>query len=102
MVPLPLPLRRRQLPFAASSPPMTGVVAPTSGRASRGLAVAGRPYWLASSRPCPWVAAPDRGPGRSRLPLAGSQAMAGCPYRGTGHGQPPLHADNMHVAAPSP
>ncbi|RRT57472.1 hypothetical protein B296_00020090, partial [Ensete ventricosum] len=42
------------------------------------------------------------GPGRSRLPLAGSQAMASRPYMGPGHGQPPLHADSMHVAAPPP
>ncbi|RZS28441.1 hypothetical protein BHM03_00062031, partial [Ensete ventricosum] len=35
-----------------------------------------------------------------RSPLAGSQAMAGRPCRGPGRGQPPLHADSMHVAAP--
>ncbi|RWW72669.1 hypothetical protein BHE74_00019515 [Ensete ventricosum] len=28
--------------------------------------------------------------------------MADRPYRGPGHGQPPLHADSMHVAAPPP
>ncbi|RWV86663.1 hypothetical protein GW17_00051414 [Ensete ventricosum] len=43
---------------------------------------------------------PCRGPGRSRSPLAGSQAMASRSCRGPGHGQPPLHADNMHVTAP--
>ncbi|RWV80096.1 hypothetical protein GW17_00058681 [Ensete ventricosum] len=49
--------------------------------------------------------------GRSRLALTGwplpvtpckYQAMAGCPCRGPGRGQPPLHADSMHVAAPPP
>ncbi|RRT31706.1 hypothetical protein B296_00044780 [Ensete ventricosum] len=43
-------------------------------------------------RPCPRVAAPCR-----LLPLG---VVAPC--RGPGHGQPPLHADNMHVAAPPP
>ncbi|RRT75902.1 hypothetical protein B296_00020460 [Ensete ventricosum] len=28
--------------------------------------------------------------------------MAGRPYRGPSRGQPPLHADSMHVAAPPP
>ncbi|RWV77585.1 hypothetical protein GW17_00061561 [Ensete ventricosum] len=37
-----------------------------------------------------------------RSPLAGSQAMAGRPYRGLGCGQPPLHVDSIHVAAPPP
>ncbi|RWV79876.1 hypothetical protein GW17_00058928 [Ensete ventricosum] len=68
-----------------------------------GLAMGGNPLRAGHSRPCSCVAAPYgllplrasascRGPGRSRLPLAVSQAMAGRPYREPGHGQPPIHA----------
>ncbi|RRT35925.1 hypothetical protein B296_00050015, partial [Ensete ventricosum] len=37
-----------------------------------------------------------------RPPLAGSQAMADRAYRGPSRGQPPLHANSMHVAASPP
>ncbi|RZS24920.1 hypothetical protein BHM03_00058047, partial [Ensete ventricosum] len=104
----PLPLRRRRLPFATGSrpakgrPPLRGVATPARRRhpceasppllATR-LAAAGRAYgWPPITGCCPY----------GRPPLAGSQAMAGRPYRGPGRGQPPLHADNMHVVTPPP
>ncbi|RRT58272.1 hypothetical protein B296_00032333, partial [Ensete ventricosum] len=67
-----------------------------------GLAAGGNPLRASRSRSCTRVAAPYRGPGRSRPPLAGSQAMADRPYRGPSYGQPPLQVDNMHVVAPPP
>ncbi|RRT35872.1 hypothetical protein B296_00026062 [Ensete ventricosum] len=57
--------------------PATGAIAPTGGMAGRRRQPLAS--WPQSS--CPRVATPCRGPGR---------------------GQPPLHADNMHVAAPPP
>ncbi|RZS28058.1 hypothetical protein BHM03_00061615 [Ensete ventricosum] len=66
------------------------------------------PCGMATGGHCPLRA----GPGRSRPPLCrGALATIGCPlvgglimddrhYMGPGRGQPPLHADSMHMAAP--
>ncbi|RWW35636.1 hypothetical protein BHE74_00059408, partial [Ensete ventricosum] len=108
----------RQPPCQGAATPAAGTASPTSDRAVRDsnpLRVARwrLPLWAGRTRPCPWVAAPCRllppraaapcrGPCHSRSPLASSQAMADHPCRGLSRGQPPLYADNMHVAAPPP
>ncbi|RZS21633.1 hypothetical protein BHM03_00054300, partial [Ensete ventricosum] len=79
----------RQSPFQGATTPAAGAAAPAGGRVGR-------------SRSCPRVAAPCRGACRNRPPLAGNQAMVGRTYRGPGCGQPPLHANSMHVATPPP
>ncbi|RWV99980.1 hypothetical protein GW17_00037082, partial [Ensete ventricosum] len=111
--PPPLPLRRWRLPITVGSRPARGghpcdrrrrpcwrscprVVAPCGLAA---VPVGGRPLWAMAptgGRPL------QGGLGHSRLPLAGSQVMASSRCRGPGHGQPPLHADSMHVVAPPP
>ncbi|RZS19462.1 hypothetical protein BHM03_00051889 [Ensete ventricosum] len=35
-------------------------------------------------------------------PFAGGKVVAGHPCKGLGHGQPPMHVDNMQVVAPRP
>ncbi|RRT34928.1 hypothetical protein B296_00048263, partial [Ensete ventricosum] len=71
------------------------------------------PLRAGRNRPCPRVAAPcGLLPLRAVAPLQaawsqsaaleGSQAMVDRPCREPGRGQTPLHADNMHVAAPPP
>ncbi|RWW44303.1 hypothetical protein BHE74_00049948, partial [Ensete ventricosum] len=76
----------RQPPCQWAATPATGVVAPAGGKAGRGRQpLVGWP--LAGFYPCGW------------LPVAGSQAIADRPCRGSGRGQPPLHVDNMHVVA---
>ncbi|RRT55996.1 hypothetical protein B296_00037475, partial [Ensete ventricosum] len=90
----------RQPPCQRATNPTIGVAALAGGRVGR-------------SRPCPWVAAPCgllplrvaapcRGPGCSQSYLASSQAMVDRPCRGPSRGQPPLHADNIHMVAPPP
>ncbi|RWW15581.1 hypothetical protein GW17_00020570 [Ensete ventricosum] len=84
----------RRLPFVVGSRPTKGQpslrLAPLL---AAGLAAAGRARgWLPLAGCCPC----------GRPPLASSQAMAGRPCRGSGRDQPPLDADNMHVATPLP
>ncbi|RWW46047.1 hypothetical protein BHE74_00048055 [Ensete ventricosum] len=43
---------------------------------------------------------PCRGPWTQPTDPTDGQAVVGCSYMGLGRGQPPLHADNMQVAAP--
>ncbi|RWW50508.1 hypothetical protein BHE74_00043209 [Ensete ventricosum] len=87
------------MPFAAGNrhangqPPLRPAPLP---RLAVGLAVGGNPlrasrYRLALAS-WPLAVAPTGWP----------QAMVGRPCRGPVRGQPPLHADSMHVAAPPP
>ncbi|RRT32044.1 hypothetical protein B296_00056446, partial [Ensete ventricosum] len=87
-------------PAQAATTPAIDAAAPSGSRAGRNRSCSrvAAPCELLPLR----AVAPCSGPDCSRSPLADSQAMAGRPYRGPGRGQPPLHIDSMHVAAPPP
>ncbi|RZR83006.1 hypothetical protein BHM03_00009549, partial [Ensete ventricosum] len=68
-------LSGRQPPCQGAATPAIGATAPAGGKAGRSRP----PLRVGRSWPCPRVVAPCKGPGRSRSPLVGNQAMAGRP-----------------------